>query len=487
MKMNQKIIGIFFMMLMIISAVIPVVNSEDRKIIDNFIEEDCGCDKKVTSEPKIVLSNQNDNPLSVMKLDKETQEMMEIDYNNGELAFIDPNLEKEIQNTESFSILDFLEYDPVTRTQGYCGNCWAWPCTAILSIALNVQEGIKDRLSVMFINTCGEHYTRGPSQIGCCEGGNIQMFADFYSKTSFALPWSNYKAHWHDDKRIHCWEDCYKIEKTPNYPIYDIDDVRIPIHGVTTEEAIYNIKNILHQNKGVYFAVGYPDFVDLGRFRDMWSNEGEDDVYDLDFYCGNPWNDEEGVGHAMLIYGYNDEEGTENDYWMVLNSWGTTDKRPNGLLKWEMDMDYECTYSNYWAFGAYTLNVSFDPDPEAPDIPTINGPSDGKSGTEYTFEISAVDPQGDDVYIWISWGTGFGSGWKGPYSSGEVVEFTHTWSQDENYIVRAKAKDTNDNESIWASFEFRMAKSKEVKLFEHFIETLIENFPMLGKIYNLYT
>jgi len=252
------------------------------------------------------------------------------------------------------------------------------------------------------------------------------------------------------------------ISKTPNYPIYDIDDVVIETRDVTTEDAIYNIKNILHQNKGVYFAIFYPDLVNLNDFRDMWSNEDEDYVYDLDYYCGNELNEEEAVGHALLIYGYNDEEGTDNDYWKVLNSWGTTDKRPNGLLKWEMDMDYGCKYSNYYAFGAGTLEVDFKPDPEAPEKPTISGPSSIKPDKEYTFEFSAVDPQGDDVYIYVQWTIDTpGSGWLGPYKSGEVVQVSHTWTEEKNFVLMARARDPDKNTSIWSSFDVIMPRVKE--------------------------
>jgi len=410
----------------------------------------------------------------VMRPRPEIIEKWQEDYNNAELAYIDPDLAEEIKTTESYNILDLLEYTPSERNQGRCSNCWAWPPTAILAMALNVQKGIKDRLSVQFMNTCGVEYTSGMNQIECCEGGTIEMFANFYSNTNFAIPWSNNMAHWHDGGNINCRTDCSEISKTPNYPIYDIDSVTIQTRNVPTEEAIENIKNVLHQQKGVYFSVFYPDLVNLDSFRDFWRNENEDSVYDLDYYCGNEWNSDEAAGHAMLVYGYNDEEGTENDYWMVLNSWGTNDNRPNGLLKWDMHIDYECKYSNQYAFGAKTLDVSFDPNPEAPEQPTITGPSSLKPNIEYTYEFSAVDPQGDDVYIYVKWESGFGgSGWLGPVGSGEVIQASHTWDEEDNFVVRARAKDTDSNIGIWSSYEVSTPRSRTISLpffefFKHF-------------------
>ena len=414
---------------------------------------------------------------SVMQISPEYIKRHEEEYRNSERAYIDPDLMEEIQATERYSILDLLEYVPSERNQGRCGNCWAWPSTAILAMALNIQEGIKDRLSVQFINTCGEEYTGGMNSIECCGGGTLEMFANFYKYTNFAIPWTNTMAHWHDGVKNNCKTDCNEISKTPYYPIYDIDSVVIPTRSVTTEEAIENIKNVLHQQKGVYFSIMYPDLEDLRNFQDMWSDDAEDESYDLDYYCGNEWNEEEAVGHALLIVGYNDVEGTENDYWIVLNSWGTTDKRPNGLIAWDMHMDYDCKYSNYNAFAAKTLNVIFKPDPNAPEKPTIVGPSSGEPDKEYTFELSANDPQGDNVSIYIKWDSGLiGSGWLGPVNSGEVIQVSHTWDESETYIIRAKARDTNNNVSEWTSFEINLPKTKS---FKHPIINFLENHPYL--------
>jgi hypothetical protein len=409
-------------------------------------------------------------------------------YNTADKAFIDPDLADEIQATESYSILDLLEYIPSERSQGRCGNCWAWPSTAVIEIALNVQEGIKDRLSVQFMNTCGEEYTGGMYEIECCEGGTLEMCANFYENTNFIIPWSNTKAHWHDGGNINCITDCNQISKTPNYPIYEIDSVVIDTRNVPTEEAIENIKNVLHQNKGVYFSIMYPDLENLRSFQDMWRNEAEDYSYDLDYYCGNEWNSEEAVGHALLIVGYNDVEGTENDYWIVLNSWGTTDNRPNGLLAWDMHMDYGCQYSNNYAFAAKTLDINFKPDPNAPDKPSITGPSSGVAGTEYTFQISSTDPQGDDVYIYVKWDNSlFGSGWKGPFASGEIFEINHTWDEIGTYVMRARARDTNNNVSEWTSFELTMPKSKSYSNpFNKLLEKLPYMFPLYRKLVDLY-
>ena len=84
-----------------------------------------------------------------------------------------------------------------------------------------------------------------------------------------------------------------------------------------------------------------------------------------------------------------------------------------------------------------------DIDPDAPDAPTISGQARGNPGEEYDYTITTTDPNGDDVFYYITWGDGTMGEWIGPYSSGESVTVNHTWSEKGKYEVRARAKDTD--------------------------------------------
>jgi hypothetical protein len=55
--------------------------------------------------------------------------------------------------------------------------------------------------------------------------------------------------------------------------------------------------------------------------------------------------------------GYDDTDPA-NPYWIMVNSWGTTTGRPNGIYRVSMNLDYDCAdanghYNLYWQ----TLNV----------------------------------------------------------------------------------------------------------------------------------
>ena len=395
----------------------------------------------------------------------------EKDYQTAQKTTLDSSLKSIIATTEDYSILDLLKYTPRERDQHWCGNCWAWPATAILAIALNIQEDIYDRLSVQYINSCG-------SKVGvwCCEGGNLESFARFYEHTHKAIPWSNANAEW-IDKFAQCNTSCESIAIEPNYPISTIHAETIETHEISNETAIENIKNILHQQKGVYFSWFLTDNFYRKNFSSFWNNKDEESIYPLDCECGITYDEEEGGGHAVLCVGYHDSEGTEDDYWIMLNSWGTTAHRPNGLFRVNMHMDYNCTFifedQKYYLFSFETLNVSFENEDVSPDPPVIKGTTYGTGNHLYSYNFTAVDMQDDDVYFYIHWGDGTINDWTGPFASGEPYETTHSWKQLGNYQISAKAKDNLGNEGDWATLEVSMPKSKTHLMF------LEERFPYL--------
>ena len=67
-----------------------------------------------------------------------------------------------------------------------------------------------------------------------------------------------------------------------------------------------------------------------------------------------------GGGHAVVIVGYDDTSSDPNQrYWLVLNSWGSNSKRPNGLFRLKMNMDYSGKssqgYQNHY-FSIFNIN-----------------------------------------------------------------------------------------------------------------------------------
>jgi len=114
-----------------------------------------------------------------------------------------------------------------------------------------------------------------------------------------------------------------------------------------------------------------------------------------------------------------------------------------------------------------------------PNKPTISGPSSGKPNREYEFTFTATDPEGDQVWYWVDWGDGENTGWVGPYASGEDAILSHTWSSEDNFVLKAKAKNSKGAESEWSTLEFSTPKVKG------FFRHVFDYFDILESLWNL--
>jgi hypothetical protein len=309
---------------------------------------------------------------SIMRPDRESRRKWMDDYEKAPLAPIHENIRSRLLLSQeenvgtSLSLLDYLQYTPNERNQGGCGNCWVWAGTGLMEIAYGVQSGVNDRFSVQFFNSCKT------DSYACC-GGNLSIFANWYRNEGFAIPWSNTNAAYSDGSRS-CSNNsssvsCGSISTDPNYPFSSIQAQTISTTGVTQATAIANIKNVLNQNKAVWFGYWLANQTDWNAFYNFWNNQVETTLWTPDAYCGHTWNDYSGGGHAVVIVGYNDDDPTPaNNYWIVLNSWGTAGgRRPNGLFRMPMQMNYQCTisepgYGNWYSRQFQTLNITYTED-----------------------------------------------------------------------------------------------------------------------------
>ncbi|MBW2630247.1 MAG: C1 family peptidase [Deltaproteobacteria bacterium] len=304
----------------------------------------------------------------------------------------------------SLSLLSHLEYTPSARSQGSCGNCWVWAGTGVMAIALDVQEGIYDRLSIQYLNSCDTSYA-------CC-GGWLSDLADFCSDKGRTIPWSNTNASWQDgSSRCSDGESgvaCEDISTLPRYPIESIETQTIITHGVGQAQAIANIKSVLDQNKAVWFAFFMGTADNWTAFRTFWNSQEGDVLWNFDSTCGEPYTTPGGGGHAVLCVGYNDDDWPANSYWIMLNSWGTTTDRPTGLFRVDMDMDYDCAddqggHNLFWQ----TLDVDYGTAPAVTtgvassitfSSATLNGTvNPSMESTTYYFEYGATTAYGSET------------------------------------------------------------------------------------------
>ena len=121
-----------------------------------------------------------------------------------------------------------------------------------------------------------------------------------------------------------------------------------------------------------------------------------------------------------------------------------------------------------------------------PNTPTIEGPTKVKPEERCWYNISAVDPDGTHFYIYaivydIDWGV-----WWGPIEPGEMDRWHLYWSEEGEYIVKAKAKDSYGAESDWATLEVSVPKNKSINTpFLKFLEQHPLMFPLLRQLLGL--
>ena len=141
------------------------------------------------------------------------------------------------------------------------------------------------------------------------------------------------------------------------------------------------------------------------------------------------------------------------------------------LPRVKIDFNYPLRYEEYlpaiYEDTLFAQNTNWDEfiislleidDNTVPDTPTIDGPRRGEINVEHIYTFSSSDIEEDDLYYYIDWGDGNYSGWLGPYESAEEISITHTWTQQNNYNIKAKVRDAINSESEWGTLEVSMPK-----------------------------
>jgi len=112
--------------------------------------------------------------------------------------------------------------------------------------------------------------------------------------------------------------------------------------------------------------------------------------------------------------------------------------------------------------------------PNSPPLkPDISGPCSGKPDIEYEYDFILLDPDNDELYLWVDWGDGNNTSWIGPYRSGETVRLGHIWNETGIYKIRAKLKDICGN-GPWGRLKVNIPKIKIMKRL--FLLRLLEMF-----------
>ncbi len=148
-------------------------------------------------------------------------------------------------------------------------------------------------------------------------------------------------------------------------------------------------------------------------------------------------------------------------------------------------INYNTTY--YWQIVSWDNYVAYSKGPlwkftvevnQPPEPPIINGLTNGKARTQYSYEFLSLDPEGHKIFYEINWGDEKIEPWDGPYESNMTIIKNHTWSKQGDYMITARAKDALGAVGKWSDpFPITMPKSKTFIFIFNLFEWLFERFP----------
>ncbi len=167
------------------------------------------------------------------------------------------------------------------------------------------------------------------------------------------------------------------------------------------------------------------------------------------FYAWNGNNDSESYPYGCFWYSIDDGDTWSNE---------SSSSNQNNMAKYVYQHNKPRFDENItWDLCFKT----YGRDNLAPEAPSIDGQTQGNTGTLYDYILNAVDPDGDDVKYIIDWGdenseqTDFNA-------SGENVTLSHSWSEKGTYIIKVKAEDKFGLVSLETELEVTMPRVKSI-------------------------
>jgi hypothetical protein len=95
--------------------------------------------------------------------------------------------------------------------------------------------------------------------------------------------------------------------------------------------------------------------------------------------------------------------------------------------------------------------------------------------------VNTSDPDESNIWYYIDWGDNTNTGWIGPFDSGAEITCSHSWNKKGTYIIKVKAKDPYNAESLEATLEVTMPRNKALYYSSLFLRFL-ERFPLLERL-----
>jgi hypothetical protein len=167
---------------------------------------------------------------------------------------------------------------------------------------------------------------------------------------------------------------------------------------------------------------------------------------------------------------------TENDYYTALIPVQENNTQFYYYIHAEDESGRSENHPYIGASMAYSFTGFFVNEP--PELISIDGPTSGKIGEEYTYCVQATDPDGDQLYYKWDWDDGPATNWLSDNC------LSHIWRKGGIFTIKVKVKDEFSEETPWVTLDMDIEKSKMKinNIIQHFIQKISNYFPLIAKL-----
>lgn len=190
------------------------------------------------------------------------------------------------------------------KNQGMCGSCWAFASTAVLETHLYLQTNTSMILSSQQLVSCAPNIWHCGGT-GGCQGSTADLAYDYVSRHGLTSEWQFGYQSFHG-QAIPCPDgnNSSSSEPPPYTPVVEIDGwIQLPRNNETV------LMNAVAKLGPIAISVAASTW---GLYKSG--------VFDMPFDAFSPRTSD--INHLVVLEGYGTDPNTQEDYWLVRNSWG---------------------------------------------------------------------------------------------------------------------------------------------------------------------